>query len=59
MHLERIFAQPQDVEWVVDPAGRPYILQSRPIPSCQQPMDPLQQPLGLACNDEALFSPKG
>lgn len=47
MHLERIFAQPQDVEWVVDPGGRPYILQSRPIPSCQQPTDPLQQLPGL------------
>ncbi|MBM9535766.1 PEP/pyruvate-binding domain-containing protein [Desulfobulbus alkaliphilus] len=41
MELERIFTHPQDIEWVVDHAGTPYILQSRPIACPSQSVSPL------------------
>ncbi len=31
MILERYFKQPQDIEWTIDPEGRIWILQSRPL----------------------------
>ncbi len=31
LRLERFFGAPQDVEWAIDPQGRIFILQSRPI----------------------------
>ncbi|BFR47045.1 pyruvate, phosphate dikinase [Nitratidesulfovibrio sp. HK-II] len=30
--LENLFGEPQDVEWVLDTAGRIFIVQSRPVP---------------------------
>ncbi len=29
--LERYFRQPQDIEWCIDPEGKPFILQTRPL----------------------------
>ena len=31
MELEKYFQQPQDMEWAIDPLGKIYILQSRPL----------------------------
>lgn len=42
MILERYFKQPQDIEWSIDPDGRIWILQSRPLglPRTQRPRSP-------------------
>lgn len=55
MELERIFAQPQDVEWVVDGAGKPYILQSRPLASRSQSVPPMPQASKYSVDPAALL----
>ena len=56
MELERIFAQPQDVEWVVDSTGNPYILQSRPLTDHSQSVTSLQQTPELSVDAAALLA---
>lgn len=55
LELEELFGCPQDVEWALDEAGRPHILQSRPLfrqaakgpggPAPPYPSDPGVEPL--------------
>jgi pyruvate, water dikinase len=40
MRLEEHYGVPQDVEWAIDPRGRPYLLQTRPLQIVQRTKEP-------------------
>lgn len=60
MAIEEFFRQPQDVEWCIDNAGRPFILQARPLQveakqeaSGRQKVPAISLPVLLAAGDRA------
>ncbi|MFH1572424.1 MAG: PEP/pyruvate-binding domain-containing protein [Acidobacteriota bacterium] len=51
--LEQHFGSPQDIEWAIEPGGRIYILQSRPMVAVP---DPAGAPTALQTGEEPVLS---